>query len=350
MTSTIPVSRVPDPLAAPPLHWGVLGTGWIAGKFTAALHGHTRQRVVAVASRDLARAEAFASRTGIERSHGSYRALVEDPDVEVVYVATPHHVHLRDARLALEAGKHVLVEKPLGLDADEARRLAAAARASGVFCMEALWTLFLPKYDVARQVVRSGLLGEVRTGLLDHGEWFPREHRILRPDLAGGSLLDLAVYTVALADDLLGPGRVVGAASQLASTGVEGQVSGLVVHDSGAHSLHHSTILTDTPGRGVLAGTDGVLDLAPGFFLPGPFRVYFHDGRPELRYDEPAVRHEGLYWQAAEVARRIAAGETESPLRPLDASVRCLEVLDQIRSASGLPPVRASLEGTTAHR
>jgi predicted dehydrogenase len=345
LAQRLPDSRVPEPGQAPALRWGVLGTGWIAERFTSALHARTGQRMVAVASRDAARAEGFARALGIERPYGSYQALVEDPAIDVVYVATPHPMHLGDATMAMRAGKHVLVEKPLALDAGQARRLAEVAGAAGVFCMEALWTLFLPRYDVVRQVVRGGLLGEVRTAILDHGEWFDAGHRILRPELAGGSLLDLATYTVAVADDLLGPGRAAGATAELAPTGVEGQVSAIVVHDSGAHSLHHSTILPDTPVRAVIAGTEAVLEMEPPFWGPGPLRVHFHDGRPDLVHDEPRVRHEALHWEAAEVARQVAAGATQSPLRPLAASVRCLELLDQFRASAGIPPARPFQEG-----
>jgi predicted dehydrogenase len=337
----LPASRLLDPEGAPALRWGVLGTGWIAERFTTALHVNTRQRMAAVASRDAARAESFARAMGIERFYGSYQALVEDPAVDVVYVATPHPMHLGDATMAMQAGKHVLVEKPFALNADQARRLVEVAGAAGVFCMEALWTVFLPRYDVVRQLVHGGLLGEVRTAILDHGEWFDGSHRILRPELAGGSLLDLATYTVAVADDLLGPGRVVGAAADMTPTGVEGQVSAIVTHDSGAHSLHHSTILTDTPVRAIIAGTEAVLEMEPPFWGPGPLRVHFHDGRPDLLYDEPGVRHDALYWQAAEVARRIGAGDSESPLRPVAASVRCLELLDQFRAIAGIPRARS---------
>jgi predicted dehydrogenase len=337
MTPALPVSRVPDPMSAPPLRWGVLGTGWIAGRFTDALHAHTTQRMVAAASRDAERAAAFAREHAVERSHGSYEELVDDPDVDVVYVATPHSLHLRDATLALEAGKHVLVEKPLALDGRQARRLVEVAKASGVFCMEAMWTILLPKYDVVRQAVQFGLLGEVRSALLDHGEWFDGGHRIHRPDLAGGCLLDLGTYTYAVADDLLGPGHVVGASGDITPTGVEGQVAGIVRHESGAESLHHATILTDTPIRAVVAGTEAMLEMEPPFWGPGALRVRFHDGRPDLTYDEPRVRHEALFFSAAEAARRITAGETESPWRSWAASIRTLDLLDEVRSAAGVP-------------
>ena len=334
MLNALPVSRVPDPMTAPPLRWGVLGTGWIADRFTSALHRSTTQRMVAAASREADRAAAFAHAHGVGRSHEGYDALVEDPEVDVVYVATPHPMHLHDATLALEAGKHVLVEKPIALDGAQARSLAETAGHSGVLCMEALWTLFLPKYDVIRQIVESGLLGEVRTAILDHGEWFADDHRIRRPDLGGGCLLDLGTYTYALADDLLGPGRVRAAVGEMTATGVEGQLAGIVSHASGAQSLHHATILSDTPVRAVVAGTEGVLEMGPPFWGPGPFRVRFHDDRPDLTYDEPRIRHDALFYSAAEAARRISAGETESPLRPLAASIRTLDLMDQARAAA----------------
>lgn len=345
MNLTLPAPRVPDPMLAPPLRWGVLGTGWIAARFTEALHASTSQRMVAAASRDTGRAAAFAQVHGLERSYGAYEQLVADPGVDIVYVATPHHLHLRDARLALEAGKHVLIEKPIALDGAEARELAELARATGLFCMEALWTAFLPKYDVARQVVESGMLGELRTGILDHGQWFPPDHRILRPELAGGSLLDLATYTVAVADDLLGPGRVVASDVQGALSGVEGQVSGIVVHDSGARSVHHSSVLSGTPTRASISGSNGLLDLEAGFYLPGPLTISFPDGREPLRWEEPRVAHRGLFWQAAEVARRITDGETGSPWRTLDASIRTMDVLDQLRTVAGYQSAREQLSG-----
>jgi predicted dehydrogenase len=184
--STLPEPRTPDPRTAPALRWGVLGTGWIAERFTSAVHRHTAQRVVAVGSRSQGSARAFAEQVGAARAHPSYADLVSDPEVDVVYVATPHHLHAEHALLAIDAGKHVLVEKPFTLDAASAREVAAAAAARGVFCAEALWTLFLPRYDVVRQLLADSALGDLQTVLADHAEWFGPEHRIQRPELAGG--------------------------------------------------------------------------------------------------------------------------------------------------------------------
>ena len=165
--------------------------------------------MVAVGSRDHARSAGFAQSFGIERAYGSYEELVGDRDVDVVYVATPHNAHFPCAALALQAGKHALVEKPLALNAAQAERLAELARAANVFCMEALWTMFLPKFDVIRQLLADGALGDIHSVQADHGEFFEAGHRILRADLAGGPLLDLGTYPVSFATWVLGaPARV----------------------------------------------------------------------------------------------------------------------------------------------
>ena len=215
LPDALPAPRRPSPSSVPSLRWGVLGTGWIASRFVASLQASTTQRVVAVGSRTQASADAFAAAFSIERAFSPVDALVADPDVDVVYVATPHHLHREGALLAIEAGKHVLVEKPIGLNAAEAQEISAAAAAAGVFCMEAMWTLFLPRFDVVRQVLEAGLLGDVRTVLADHGEHFDPPHRILDPAMAGGSLLDLGTYVTTLATWALGPATRVQASGSM---------------------------------------------------------------------------------------------------------------------------------------
>jgi predicted dehydrogenase len=345
LPSRMPASRVPDPMAAPALRWGVLGTGWIAERFVGALQRNTRQEVVAVGSRTAASAEGFADRTGVDRAHGSYADLVADPEVDVVYVATPHNLHRPHALLALDAGKHVLVEKPLALGAAEAEEIAARAAARGLFCMEALWTLFLPRYDVIRQLLDDGVLGDVRTVLADLGDWFPPDHRILRHDLAGGPLLDLGTYTVTLARWVLGDPQRVSAVGADAPSGVNGQVAAVFEHAGGRQSLMSVSILADTPNRAVVAGTRATLEVEGPFHFPGDL-VLTAAGKGEvLRWAEPAVEHEALYYQAAEVARRIAAGETASPVRPLEESVATLRVIDEIRRQIGVTFAEESAPG-----
>ena len=334
--SALPLPRTPDPMAAPALRWGVLGSGWIAERFIGSLQRHTRQEIRAVGSRDAARAAAFAARHGIGGSHGAYEALVADPDVDVVYVATPHTEHLSCARLALEAGKPVLVEKPLGIDAQEAAEIAELAAARGLFCMEALWTLFLPKFDVVRQLLEGGALGEVHTVLADMGESFTAEHRILRADLAGGPLLDLGTYPVMLATWVLGPPARIVAAGQPHPAGVNGQAAALLTDVAGNQAVLHTTLFGTTPTTATIAGTDATLTIAGPFYQPGGMVLTSADNDRELRYEEPPVAHDALYFEAAEAARCIASGVPESPLRPLADSIATMHVLDEIRRQCGI--------------
>jgi predicted dehydrogenase len=334
--SALPVSRVPDSMDAPPLRWGIIGPGWIAERFTASVQRHTSQRVVAVGSRNPDRSAQFAARHGIERSHGSYEELVADPGVDVVYVATPHNGHYPCARLALEAGKHTLVEKPIGLNASQAAEITALATRQGVFCMEALWTFFLPKFDVIRQLLADGALGEVRTVSADHGEYFTADHRILRPELAGGPLLDLGTYPVSFANWVLGPPVNVLAAGQPHPAGVNGQASAILSDDAGNQAVLHTTILSNTPTTGVIAGSQATLTIPGPFYQPGGFTVTPFSGAGPLTYAEPQTTHDALHFEAAEVARCVTEGRTESPLRPLADSIATMRVIDEIRRQLGI--------------
>ena len=327
---TLPKARTSDSRGAPSLRWGIMGTGWIAERLVASLQAHSSQHVVAVGSRNLDKAEQFAHRFSLERHHGSYRKLVEDPAVDVVYVATPHNVHVEGALLALAAGKHVLIEKPLATNADEARLIAAAATAANLFCMEAHWTTFLPKYDVLTQLLASGVVGELVGVVADFGEWFPSNHRIFRPELAGGPLLDLGTYLVSLAVNVLGtrPDEVV-ARSVSHISGVPGQIA-MILSYGHRQAVLHTTVLANTPTTAAIAGTDATIVIDGPFYQPGGFSLTATDGR-RLVYDEArSAHHGGLHYQAAEVARLISNGEKQSTLRPLDLSIQTLAVLDEV--------------------
>ena len=195
------------------MRWGILGTGGIAGTFASDLRLTDSGVVVAVGSRSQAAADRFADDFGIAIRHDSYESLVADPEVDVVYVATPHPMHRDNAILALRAGKHVLVEKPFTMNAAEAREVVAVARERGLFAMEAMWTRFLPHVAVIRDWLGQGLLGDIVTVTADHGQWFAEDprFRLFAPELGGGALLDLGVYPVSFASMVLGtaePDRV----------------------------------------------------------------------------------------------------------------------------------------------
>ncbi|MEH0572992.1 MULTISPECIES: Gfo/Idh/MocA family oxidoreductase [Streptomyces] len=334
--TALPVARTADPMDAPALRWGVLGTGWIANRFVRSVQRHTRQRFMAVASRDAARAKDFADRHGIPGFYGSYEDLVAAADVDVVYVATDHIAHLRCARLALEAGKHALVEKPIGLDAGQAAEIAQLASARGLFCAEALWTFFLPKFDVVRQILDSGGLGEVHTVLADLGEHFDPGHRILRPELAGGPLLDLGTYPVSLATWVLGAPTGVQALGQPHPAGVAGQTSAILRDAQGNQAVVHTTLFCDTPTTATIAGTRATLSLPGPFYQPGDLVLTPAGGGTPLTSSEPRTAHDALHFEAAEVARCIATGLRETPLRPLRESVFTLRVMDEIRRLCGI--------------
>jgi predicted dehydrogenase len=334
--ATLPAPRTPPSEAAPALGWGVLGTGWIADRFVRSLRRHTRQRLLGVGSRDPDRSAAFAGRHGLPRAYGSYEELVADSDVEVVYVATPHPAHHPCATLALEAGKHTLVEKPLALDAAQAAESAQLAAARGRFCMEALWTFFLPRFDVVRQLLDGGALGEVRTVQAELGEHFAAGHRILRPEEAGGPLLDLGTYPVALATWVLGtPARVL-AAGQPHPAGVNGQAAAILCDPRGNLAVLHTTLFSNTPTTATIAGSDGTLTLPGPFYQPGDLLLASADGGRRLAFAEPRVAHDALHFEAAEVARCITAGRLESPIRPLAESIATLQVIDEIRRQLGV--------------
>jgi predicted dehydrogenase len=334
--TTLPAARTPSSEAAPVLRWGVLGTGWIAERFIRSLQRHTRQELLAVGSRDADRSAGFAGRHGLPRAYGSYEELVADPDVDVVYVATPHPAHHPCAVLALEAGKHTLVEKPLALNATQASEIARLAADRGRFCAEALWTLFLPKFDIVRQLLDDGALGEVRTVQADHGEYFTAEHRILRADLAGGPLLDLGTYPVSLATWVLGPPQRVLAAGQPHPAGVNGQAAAILGDARGNQAVVHTTLFSNTPTTATIAGTHATLTLPGPFYQPGDLLLTSADGDWRLTFTEARTAHDALHFEAAEVARCIAAGRLETAVRPLGESITTLQVMDEIRRQIGV--------------
>ncbi|MFL6165996.1 MAG: Gfo/Idh/MocA family protein [Ornithinibacter sp.] len=330
------------------MRWGILGTGWIADRFVTALHQSTRQVVQGVGSRTEAGARRAADAFGATTAHGSYESLVADPEVDVVYIATPHHLHLPHALLAIEAGKHVLVEKPVGLDAAEARQIGEAAARAGLFCMEAMWTLFLPKFDVVRQVVADGLLGDLVATHADIGERLDAPHRITRPDLAGGPLLDLGTYAVTFATWTLGPPDEVVAVGTAAPGGTNGQLAIALRTAGGGTASLHTTILADSGTTAAVIGTEGRLDLGSRWYLPGPMTLQPREGAP-LVWAEPKVEHGALHFEAAEVARRVTAGDTGSPVRPWADTVMTLDVMDRVRAAVGLDFAEARAARAAGH-
>jgi predicted dehydrogenase len=319
------------------IRWGILGTGAIAAQFTADLALLDDAEAVAVGSRAQRSADAFADRFGIAHRHPSYDDLVADPDVDVVYVSTPHPMHHGNALLAIRAGKHVLVEKPFTINAAQARDLVAAAREEGVFLMEAMWTRFLPHVVRVRQMLADGVLGELVTVVAGFGRYFAedRASRLFAPELGGGALLDLGIYPVSFASMVLGRPSAVTAVSDPAFTGVDAQTSMIFRYDGDAHAVITTTLRADNAARAEIVGTQARLEIDNEFYRPKASVTFVPRRGDRVRHENPKVTG-GLRYQAAEVGRLLRAGRLESDVMPLDETVSIMETLDEVRRQVGL--------------
>jgi predicted dehydrogenase len=315
-----------------PLRWGIIGTGRIAHTFASDLRLINEGVVVAVGSRSQGSANAFGDEFDVANRHGSYESLVGDPEVDVVYVATPHPMHFDNAMLALEHGKPVLVEKAFTMNGAEARELVQAARAKDLFMMEAMWTRFLPHVMSIRDLVAKGTLGRIVAFEADHGKWFEQDPamRLFAPELGGSALLDLGVYPVSFASMLLGSPQRITALVDPAFTGVDGQASMLFGYENGAQAILTCTSAARTASRACIAGTEGRIEIDGDFYAPTSYSLISRSG--EVERFEFAVEGRGLHYQAIEVARCISEGRTESLVMSLDESVAIMETMDRVLS------------------
>jgi len=320
-------------MAAPALNWGILGAGGIAHKFADAVNTYTAGRIAAVASASgVDRAQAFVAETGHGTPYGSYQELLDDPAVDAVYVATTHNNHHTPALAAIAAGKAVLVEKAFAQNGAQVALMVEAARARGTFLMEAMWTRHLPHVYAIREAIARGEIGEVVSVQADHGQQLTHVPRLMQPELAGGALLDLGVYPIAFAHDILGAPTSVTAVGQLTSTGVDAHI-GMVLSYPNAQASLTTTLLAATGNRAVIAGTEGRIEVEETFYAPTRFRVIRNDGT-EWSFDGRVPN--GFQYQAAEVARQVAAGHKESPVLPLASSVEIMGIMDDVRAQVGV--------------
>ena len=318
------------------IRWGIAGPGAIAVRFMDGMRDVRGGRVVAVASRALERAEAFATRFDIPRHHGSYQALADDPDVDAVYVATPPTRHAADTVLYLSAGKHVLCEKPFALNASQVNDMVRAAEKAQRFLMEAMWSRFLPAYRTLSEVVHDGRVGDPLVVESSFGWRTPEIDPSNRHfDLAqgGGALLDLGVYTVNLSQFVLGPVQSVVARGHVGITGVDEHVAAVLQHEGDRLGVVQAAIRTPLTCTARIACTGGVIDIPA--FMHCPDHLVVRTPAGEERIDA-AWEGEGLRFQVDEVHRCLERGLLESPVMPWRETLGIVEVLDDIRAQIGV--------------
>jgi predicted dehydrogenase len=323
-----------------PIRWGVLATGWIAGQFTEDLLRLPDAEVVAVGSRSAEAAQTFAQNYGIGRAHGSWQALAEDPDVDVVYVATPHSAHHAAAKACLEAGKAVLCEKPFTLDLPTTADLVETARARGLFLMEAMWMRTNPAIRRIQELVAGGAIGQPTHVQADFGVQgpFPEGHRMRAPELGGGALLDLGVYPVTFAYLFLGLPSAIRAWASLHPEGTDANTGLTLGYESGAVASLQCGMCGETGQRACITGTEGRIEVPRLFFRPEGFTLT-RIGGPQSGVAEQVdmpIEGNGMIYEAREVNRCLREGLTESPLVPLDSSLEIMRILDEARALIGV--------------
>jgi predicted dehydrogenase len=323
-------------IMADTLRWGILATGWIAEQFTRDLQ-LTGRPVVAVGSRSQKAAERFAARFGIPRTHASYADLAADPEVDIVYVATPHPMHAANAIMALEAGKHVLVEKAFTINAAAAQRVVDTAERNGRVVLEAMWTRFLPHMVRVREILASGQLGDIISLVADHTQDLPDDpgHRLNDLALGGGALLDLGIYPISLAWDVLGEPTRIEAMARFKPTGADAEVATLFRHRNGAISTTLSASDAAGPNTASIIGTKGRIDIGQVWYLPANLRVYDNEHRLVEEYVSN-VAGRGMQYQAAEIEHLIQTGQSAGTILPPTETVAIMQTLDTIREQIGL--------------
>jgi predicted dehydrogenase len=317
------------------IRWGILSTGHIAHKFATGLSILPDAKLVAVGSRTQAAADAFANEFGAPRRHASYEALAADPEVDAIYIGTPHPFHKDNSLLCLNAGKAVLCEKPFTINAAETREVIRVAREKKLFLMEAMWTRYLPAIIRAREMIASGSIGEVRMLVADFGfrTGFNPKGRLFDPALGGGALLDVGIYPLTLASALLGSPAQIASAAHLGETGVDEQAALLLSYKGGQTALLSCATRTNTAHEAIIYGTEGYIRI-PDWWHANRFTLTVSGYAPqsfEVPHDGNGYSHE-----AAEVGRCLRAGKLESAIMPLDETMAIMETMDNIRAQWGL--------------
>lgn len=314
---------------------GILGAGSIAGTVAATLKEMDHICCFAVAARDLGRAQAFAAEYGFEKAYGSYEEMLRDPEVELVYVATPHSHHYEHMKFCIDYGKPILCEKAFTMNADQARKIRAYAREKGVYLAEAIWTRYMPSRKMINDVLASGVIGKVNT--LTANLSYPISHkaRIMQPELAGGALLDIGIYGLNFAlmhfgDEI----ESIETSVQFTDTGVDAMETITIFYADGRMAVLTHSIYARSDRKGIIHGDKGYV-VVENINNPQSITVYDVNDCLIAHYDVPK-QISGYEYEFIEAADRIRAGEGESNSMPMDTTVSVMELMDSIRASWGM--------------
>lgn len=321
------------------IRWGILGCGRIARKFASDLALVPNAKLIAVGSRSLANATAFAKEYPAPNIHGNYTSLVNDPEVDVIYVASPHGQHHDHVMLCLNHGKAVLCEKAFALNSKQASEMIALAREKKVFLMEALWSKFMPHYQLLMQWLRDGKLGPIQNVLINFGfaPTAPIPQRMFDPSLGGGSLLDIGIYNIFYALSILGKPDHIDAFMTPAPTGVDEQCAILFRYNNGAMAQLFSSFSTNLPTEAEISGRNGRIRLCTRFYESSTQFEYYPD-RVDSRQIIPFTKEPGwgYHYEIKHVTECLQKGLTESPVMSHADTMLLMEVMDEVRRKMGV--------------
>lgn len=316
--------------------WGILGCGNIANKFAQGLATLPDAELWACGSRSAKKSQAFADQYSIPNVYDSYEALIADPEIEIIYVATPHNFHFEQVQQCFAGGKHVLCEKPLAINSEQSSALIRIAREKGLFFMEAMWTRFLPSTLQVQKWLKKGKIGKVRMLVADfgfHAEWEPK-NRKFNPELAGGALLDIGIYPVAYAYMIFGEEpQSMHTVAHIGKTGVDNQSAYMFGYQDGAFAQMSSSFEAESLREAVIMGTKGMIRL-PIFWKAKEATVTLNGKEPETHHFPYEAT--GLQFEAKEAMDCIRAGKTESDIMPLAETLRIQRMMDRMRAEWGM--------------
>lgn len=318
------------------IKWGIIGTGYIAQKFAEGLTVVNNSKLQAVGSRNIETARKFGEKYNIPNVYGSYEELASDPDVDVVYVATPHNLHLSNTLMCLENGKHVLCEKPFAVNGVQVRKMIEKAKEKNLFLMEAMWSRFIPNVLKAKELITNGTIGEVKFLKSDFGVNFPFDpnHRIFSRELIGGSLMDIGIYPVFLSLFLLGKPKKINATAGIGSTLVDNTCSMGFSYDKDLVSVLYSTSIAKTDVTSEIHGTKGKIIFDEWWFTPVPMHhIDEHGNKHSYNFD---FKGNGYNYEAEEVVNCLLQGKKQSDKMSWEDSLLLIDTLDEIRKQCGI--------------